>query len=62
MQAAVAEAEVEADAKTLRKTNDSDYDLESDLFKPRGITDVETKHAKWMKQQPMKQDTNILRY
>ena len=42
--------------------NDSDHDSESDLFKPRGITDVETEYAKWMRQQPIKRDTDILRY
>jgi hypothetical protein len=42
--------------------NDSDHDSESDLFKPRGATDFETEYAKWMRQQPMKRDTDILRY
>jgi hypothetical protein len=60
LQAAVAEAEV--DAEILRIVNDSNYDLKSDLFKPQGIADFETEHVKWMKQQPMKRDTDILRY
>ena len=40
----------------------SDHDSESDLFKPREISDFEAEHTKWMKQQPMKRDTNILKY
>jgi len=56
LQIAVAEAGIPLIA------NDSDHDSESDLFKPRGITDFETEYAKWMKQQPMKRDTYILRY
>jgi len=56
LQAAVAEAGIPLIA------NDSDHDSESDLFKPRGTTDVETEYAKWMRQQPMKRDTDILRY
>jgi hypothetical protein len=39
-----------------------DSDSESDLFKPRGTADFESEYAKWMKQQPMKRDTDILRY
>ena len=57
LQAAAAEAEAESPQKV-----ESDHDSESDLFKPRGTTDFETKHGKWMKQQLMKRDTNILRY
>jgi hypothetical protein len=56
LQAAVAEAGIPLIA------NDSDHDSESDLFKPRGIADFETEYAKWMRQQPTKRDTNILRY
>jgi hypothetical protein len=56
LQAAVEEVGV------LQVHPDSDYDLESDLFKPRGIPDFEAKYTKWMKQQPMKRDTNVLKY
>ena len=51
----------EAEAESPQKA-ESDHDSESDLFKPRGTTDFETEHGKWMKQQPMKRDTDILRY
>jgi hAT family C-terminal dimerisation region len=56
LQAAVAEAGIPLIA------NDSDHDSESDLFKPRGTADFETEYAKWMKQQLIKRDTDILRY
>jgi hypothetical protein len=41
---------------------DSDHDSESDLFKPRGIPDFEAEYTEWMKQPPMKRDTNVLKY
>src|SRR5450432_1729998 len=37
-------------------------DSESDLFKPRNAIDFESEYSKWMTQQPMKRDTDILRY
>jgi len=60
LQAAVAVAE--AKAEVLQKAVKSDHDSESDLFKLRGTTDFETEHRKWIKQQLMKRDTDILRY
>lgn len=39
-----------------------DSDSESDLFKPQGISNFEPEYTRWMKQQPVKRDTNILRY
>jgi hypothetical protein len=37
-----------------------DVDSESELFKPRGFAEFESEWSKWMKQQPMPRDTNIL--
>jgi hypothetical protein len=56
LQAAIAEVGVPQVAL------DSDHDSESDLFKPRGIPDFETEYTKWMKQQPMRRDTDVLKY
>jgi hypothetical protein len=42
LQAAVAKAE----AEILQEANESNYDLESDLFKPQGTADFETEHRK----------------
>jgi hypothetical protein len=42
LQAAVAEAE----AEIPQEANKSNYDLESDLFKPQGTADFETEHEK----------------
>jgi hAT family C-terminal dimerisation region len=36
--------------------------LESDLFKARGLSDLEPEYTKWMKQLPVRRDTNILKY
>ena len=46
----------ETEAEILQKAS------EFDLFKLRVVADFETEHAKWMKQQLMKRDTNILKY
>jgi hypothetical protein len=45
---------------TIGSTIESDS--ESDLFKPRNAIDLETEFTRWMKQQPMKRDIDILRY
>jgi hAT family C-terminal dimerisation region len=54
-------AKAEAEAKFLQH-EDSDHDSESDLFKAQGISETESEYVKWMKQQPMKQDTDIFKY
>jgi hAT family C-terminal dimerisation region len=58
MQAAKAEAE----AIYQQHEDSDDHDSESDLFKARGVSEVESEYIKWMKQQPMKRDTNIFKY
>jgi hypothetical protein len=53
----------EAETQLLSNgANDSDQDSESDLFKAQGLSDFEPEYTKWMKQQPVKRDTNILKY
>jgi hypothetical protein len=47
---------------TLPITYNSEYNSESDLFKPRGTTSFETEYTKWIKQQPIKRNTDILQY
>jgi hypothetical protein len=42
--------------------DDSDHDSEFDLFKARGISGVESEDVKWMKQQPVKRDTDVYKY
>ncbi len=39
-----------------------DVDSESELFEPQGLVEFESEWSKWMKQQPMPRDTDILRY
>jgi hypothetical protein len=55
----VAEAEIQPPSN---RPNDSEEDLESDLFKARGLLDFEPEYTKWMKQLPVRRDTNILKY
>jgi hypothetical protein len=57
LEAAALEAEIPTDSHGI-----SENDSESELFKPRGTADFEAEYTKWMKQQPMKRDTDILRY
>ena len=58
LEAAAPEAEIPIDSHSISSEND----LESELFKPRGTADFEAEYTKWMKQQPVKRDTDILRY
>jgi hypothetical protein len=39
-----------------------DSDSEDDLFKLQRVSDVEAEYTKWMKQQPAKRETDILKY
>jgi hypothetical protein len=55
-------AEAEAEAIYQQHKDSDDHDSESDLFKARGLLEVESEYVKWMKQQPMKRDTNIFKY
>jgi hypothetical protein len=57
LQAAKAKAEAEA-----VQHDDSDHDSESDLFKAQGISEVESEDVKWMKQQPVKRNTDVYKY
>jgi hAT family C-terminal dimerisation region len=54
-------AKAEAKGKVLQH-EDSNYNLESNLFKAQGILETKSEYVKWMKQQPMKQDTDIFKY
>jgi hypothetical protein len=38
-----------------------DLDLEADLFQPQGALNSEAEYTKWMKQQPIAWETNILK-
>jgi exonuclease III len=38
-----------------------DLDSEADLFQPQGVLNSEAEYTKWMKQQPIAQETNILK-
>jgi len=42
--------------------NNSNHDSEFDLFKAQGISEVESKDVKWIKQQLVKQDTDVYKY
>jgi hypothetical protein len=57
-----AKAEAEAEAIYQQHEDSDDHDSKSDLFKAQGVSEVESEYVKWMKQQPMKQDTNIFKY
>jgi hypothetical protein len=55
-------AKAEAKAIYQQHEDSDDHNSESDLFKARGVSEVESEYIKWMKQQPMKRDTNIFKY
>jgi hypothetical protein len=55
--AVVAATVVEVDEVTIQLDSDS----ELDLFKPQGVLDSEAEYTKWMKQQPIARETDILR-
>jgi hypothetical protein len=38
-----------------------DSDLEADLFQPQGVVNSEAEYTKWMKQQPIARETDILK-
>ena len=57
LEAAALEAEIPIDSHGILEN-----DLESKLFKPHRTADFEAEYMKWMKQQPVKRDTDILRY
>jgi hypothetical protein len=53
---------VKAKAIYQQRKGSNNYDLKSNLFKVRGVLEVESEYAWWIKQQLMKQDTNIFKY
>jgi hypothetical protein len=57
--AAVAAVAVEVDIDEVAIQLDSDS--ETDLFQPQGVLDTEAEYTKWIKQQPIAQETNILK-
>lgn len=60
---ALSAAEIEAEFSSNDEGTDTiDIDSESELFKPRGVVEFESEWSKWMKQQPVKRDIDILRY
>jgi hypothetical protein len=38
-----------------------DLDSEADLFQPQGVLNSEAEYTKWMKQQPIARETDILK-
>jgi hypothetical protein len=58
----VAVVKVEVEVEIPQEANEFNYNSESNLFKPQGTTDFETKYRKQMKQQLIKRDTKILKY
>ena len=55
--AAVAVRTDEADEVAIQL----DLDLEADLFQPQGVVNSKAEYSKWMKQQPIARETNILK-
>ena len=57
MKAAAAATVVEVDEVAIQLDSDS----ELDLFKLQGVSDFKIEYTKWMKQQPIARETDILR-
>ena len=57
--AAVAARIDEADTDEVAIQLDSDS--EADLFQPQGVVNSEAEYTKWMKQQPIARETDILK-
>jgi hypothetical protein len=57
--AAVAARVVEVDIDEVAIQLDSDS--EADLFQPQGVVNSKAEYTKWMKQQPIEQETDILK-
>jgi hypothetical protein len=56
------ELDLQAAKAEAAQHDDSNHDSESNLFKARGISEVESEDVKWMKQQLVKRDTDVYKY
>ena len=54
-------AEVVVEANIDEVALQIDSDSESDLLKPQGVLELEAEYIKWMKQQPVTRETDILK-